>query len=85
MLSFILWIIFGAVVGWLAGLLFKGGGFGFWVNVLVGIVGCVFGGWLFGKFGMASGSSFSIWGLIVGVIGAIILLWILSLIKKLLK
>jgi len=79
----ILYIIFGAIVGWLAGLLFKGGGFGFWVNVLVGIVGSAFGGWLFEHIGIA-GSSW-IGALIVGVIGAVILLWILSLIKKLLK
>ena len=42
------WLIIGAVAGWLAGLLVKGGGFGLLVDVLVGIVGAVIGGWLFG-------------------------------------
>jgi len=79
----ILYIIFGAIVGWLAGLLFRGGGFGFWVNVLVGIVGSALGGWIFEHLGIAGGSW--IGALIVGVIGAVILLWIISLIKKLLK
>jgi len=84
MWSFILFIIFGAIIGWLAGQLFKGSGFGFWVNVLVGIVGSVFGGWLFGKLGLHLGPGW-LGGVIMGVIGAIILLWLLSLIKKLIK
>jgi len=80
MLSIILTIIIGAVAGWLAGLIFKGKGFGLLINILVGIVGGWLGGWLFGKLGI---SSMGIIGsLVAAVVGAVLLLWIISLFKK---
>ena len=80
MLDFLLFILIGAVAGWLAGLIFKGKGFGFWLNLLVGIVGGLLGGWLFGKLGINSLGI--VGGLIAAVVGAVILLWLISLIKK---
>ena len=77
-MSFLWFLIIGAVAGWLAGLVMKGGGFGLLINIIVGIVGGVIGGWLFGNFfddGLLG-------GIITAVIGAIILLWIASMIKK---
>ena len=44
--SIILFLLFGAVAGWLAGKLMKGGGFGLIVNIIVGIIGSFIGGWL---------------------------------------
>ena len=41
----IVWLIIGAIAGWLAGLLVKGGGFGLIGDIVVGIVGAVIGGW----------------------------------------
>ena len=41
----IMWLIIGAIAGWLAGVLVKGGGFGLIVDIIVGIVGAVIGGW----------------------------------------
>ena len=80
MWEFILFIIIGAVAGWLAGVILKGKGLGFLLNLLVGIVGGWLGGWLFGKLGI---SFFGIVGsLVAAVVGAIILLWIISLFKK---
>ena len=78
-MNFFLFIVLGAVAGWLAGYIFKGGGFGFWVNLLVGIIGGVLGGWVFDFLGI-SGSGI-IGNLITAVIGALILLWIISLFK----
>jgi uncharacterized membrane protein YeaQ/YmgE (transglycosylase-associated protein family) len=80
MLSFIWYILIGAVAGWIAGNLSKGGGFGFWVNLLVGIIGGVLGGWIFGLFGLSTTSI--IGNLITAVVGAVVLLWIISLFKK---
>ena len=53
----IIWfIIIGALAGYLAGKLLKGGGFGLLVNLVVGIIGGVVGGWIFGLLGInASG------------------------------
>lgn len=74
------WIIIGAVAGWLAGTLMRGGGFGFIVNVLVGIAGAVIGGWVFGLLGIATGGI--IGSLITALVGAIVLLWIISLFRR---
>jgi len=78
----LIWVlIIGAVAGFLAGLIFKGKGFGFVLNILIGIVGSFLGSFLFGKLGISIGSG--IWGeLIAAVVGALIFLWILSLIMK---
>jgi uncharacterized membrane protein YeaQ/YmgE (transglycosylase-associated protein family) len=79
-MNFILYIIIGAVAGWLAGHFSKGKGFGFWINLLIGIVGGVIGGWVFGFFGIHTTSI--IGSLITAVVGAVILLWVVSLFKK---
>ncbi|MCE3001737.1 MAG: GlsB/YeaQ/YmgE family stress response membrane protein [Xanthomonadaceae bacterium] len=79
--SWIGWIIVGGIAGWLAGKLMKGGGFGVIVNVLLGIVGSVVGGWLFGVLGISVGSGF-IGSLASATVGAIVLLAIVGLFKK---
>ncbi len=79
-MSFIWFLIIGAVAGWLAGLIMKGAGFGVVINIIVGCVGAVLGGWLFGLLGFTSTGL--IGSLITALVGAIVLLWILSLINK---
>jgi len=80
MWSWILFIVIGAVAGWLAGLIMKGRGFGLLINLLVGIVGGIIGGWIFGLFGLHTTSI--VGSLICAVVGAIVLLFIVSLFKK---
>jgi uncharacterized membrane protein YeaQ/YmgE (transglycosylase-associated protein family) len=77
----IVWLIIGAIAGWLAGLLVKGGGFGLIGDIVVGIVGALIGGWLAGVLGISIGSGF-IASVITAVIGAVILLVILRAIKR---
>ncbi len=79
MLDFILYILLGALAGFIAGKLTKGSGFGFWINIVVGIVGGWLGGFLCGLLGLWATSL--VGKLIVSVIGACVLLWILSLIN----
>ena len=79
-MGLIWWIIIGVVAGWLAGKLMRGGGFGFLVNLLVGIAGAVIGGWVFGLLGIATGGI--IGSLVTALVGAILLLWIISLLKR---
>jgi uncharacterized membrane protein YeaQ/YmgE (transglycosylase-associated protein family) len=52
----IAWLIIGAIAGWLAGVLVKGGGFGLIVDIIVGIVGAFIGGWLAGVLHISLGS-----------------------------
>ena len=77
----IVWLIIGAIAGWLAGLLVKGGGFGLIGDIVVGIIGAVIGGWLAGVLGISIGSGF-IASIITAIIGAVILLVILRAIKR---
>ncbi|MCK9302307.1 MAG: GlsB/YeaQ/YmgE family stress response membrane protein [Bacteroidales bacterium] len=79
--GFIGFIIIGALAGFIAGKLMKGEGFGFWVNLVVGIVGGIFGGFVLRLFGVSSNGGL-IWSLLTSVGGAALLLWILSLLKK---
>ena len=77
----ILWfILIGALAGWIAGRIMKGGGFGLIGNIVVGIIGGIVGGWVFRFFGIATDSK--IGALVTAVVGAVILLWIVGLIKK---
>ena len=77
----IVWLVIGAIAGWLAGRLVKGGGFGLIGDIVVGIIGAVIGGWLAGTLGIHIGSGF-ISSVITAVIGAVILLVILRVIKR---
>jgi uncharacterized membrane protein YeaQ/YmgE (transglycosylase-associated protein family) len=81
LISLGIFLLIGAVAGWLAGLLMRGGGFGMLGNILVGIVGAVIGGFLFGLAGISLGGGM-IGSLITAVIGAAVLLLIVGLIKK---
>ncbi|MCB0519288.1 MAG: GlsB/YeaQ/YmgE family stress response membrane protein [Lewinellaceae bacterium] len=74
-------IVIGAVAGWLAGLLFRGGGFGLIGNIIIGIVGGFIGFWLLGKLGISLGSG-TLSTILTSVIGAGVLLFIASLFKK---
>ncbi|MDB5990091.1 MAG: GlsB/YeaQ/YmgE family stress response rane protein [Herbaspirillum sp.] len=75
------WLIIGAIAGWLAGVLVKGGGFGVLVDILIGIVGAFIGGWLAGATGIAVGGGM-IASIVTATIGAVILLVILRLIRR---
>ena len=77
---FFLWyLLIGLVAGWTANLIVKGRGGGLVVNIIVGIVGSLLGGWIFSLFGLfAMGTAGS---LITAIVGAIILLWIVSLLS----
>lgn len=80
MTSLIIFLVIGALAGWLAGVIMKGGGFGFIGNVVVGILGSFLGGWMLPKVGLAIGGDFG--AFFTAVIGAVILLFIVRLIKK---
>jgi len=79
--SIIIWIVVGAIAGWLAGMVVKGGGFGLIGDIVVGIVGALIAGWLLPRLGIVIGSGF-VAAVIDAFIGAVILLVIIKLIKR---
>ena len=80
-MEFIVWLIVGAVAGWLAGVLVKGGGFGLIGDIIVGIVGSLIAGWLFPRLGFSLGAGI-VGQIISAAIGAIILLVVIKLVKR---
>jgi uncharacterized membrane protein YeaQ/YmgE (transglycosylase-associated protein family) len=79
--SLIIFLIIGAIAGWLAGLIVQGFGFGLIGNIIVGIVGALIAGWLLPRIGLAFGGGV-LAAIIHAVIGAVILLLIIRLVKR---
>ncbi|EKS9797358.1 GlsB/YeaQ/YmgE family stress response membrane protein [Burkholderia cepacia] len=76
----IIWLVIGAIAGWLAGVLVKGGGFGLLIDIVVGILGAVIGGWLAGVLGI--GFSGILGSIVIALIGAVILLLVIRLFNR---
>jgi uncharacterized membrane protein YeaQ/YmgE (transglycosylase-associated protein family) len=79
--SLLVFIIIGAIAGWLDGLIVKGYGFGLLGNIVVGIVGAFIAGWLFPALGVSLGTGV-VAAIIHAVIGAVILLVLIRLVKS---
>lgn len=76
-MNIILWIVFGAIVGWIASIIMgRDAQMGIGSNVIVGILGSLLGGWAFTLFGQPGVTGFNIWSFVVAILGAVILLWI---------
>ena len=80
-MSFIYFIIIGAIAGWGAGKIMQGGGFGLLMNIVLGIVGGVIGGWVFSLLGISTDGGL-IGSLVTALVGAVLLLYVARLIKK---
>jgi uncharacterized membrane protein YeaQ/YmgE (transglycosylase-associated protein family) len=77
----LIWLVVGAVAGWLASLLVRGGGIGLIGDIVVGILGAFIGGWLLPRLGINLG--IGLVGVVISAtIGAIVLLLILRLIRR---
>lgn len=78
--SILLTLAIGLLAGYLGSLIMKGKGLGLILNLVVGLVGALLGGWVFGLLGVGGGGL--LWQIISATIGAVILLWIISLVRK---
>ena len=77
----LIWILVGAIAGWLASVIVRGGGLGLIGDIVVGILGAFIGGWLLPRLGI--GMPAGIVGvIIVAMIGAIVLLLIIRLVRR---
>jgi uncharacterized membrane protein YeaQ/YmgE (transglycosylase-associated protein family) len=79
-MGIIVWLIVGAIAGWLAGLIVKGYGFGLIGNIVVGIIGAVIAGWLFPMLNIPIGGGI-VRDIVSAVLGAVILLVLIGLIR----
>lgn len=79
----ILWLVFGAIVGWLASILMKkNANMGLLANIIVGLLGSALGMWIMSIFGFGTPDSFSIQGFLVSIGGAVLLIAIITALKK---
>jgi uncharacterized membrane protein YeaQ/YmgE (transglycosylase-associated protein family) len=79
--AIIIWLIVGAIAGWLAGMVVRGGGYGLIGDIVVGIVGALIAGWLLPRIGIVIGGGI-IAAIINAFIGAVILLIVLRLVRR---
>jgi uncharacterized membrane protein YeaQ/YmgE (transglycosylase-associated protein family) len=81
-MSFLAWIVLGLIAGFIASKIVNKQGEGFLLDVVLGIVGAVVGGWLFGLLGASGVSGVNLYSLLVAVAGAIVVLFTYHLIRR---
>ena len=82
-MNILLWIVFGALVGWIASIIMRTNATqGPLMDIVVGIVGALLGGWIMQFFGRAGVSGFNLYSFIVALIGAIVLIAIVRAIRR---
>ncbi|HYF07357.1 MAG TPA: GlsB/YeaQ/YmgE family stress response membrane protein [Acetobacteraceae bacterium] len=75
-MSILAWIVLGLIAGFIASKIVNNTGQGILLDIVLGIIGAVVGGFLFNLIGAPGVTGFNIWSMIVAVIGAIVVLWI---------
>ena len=82
-MGIIVWIIFGALVGWIASLIMATNSQqGIVLNIIVGVVGAVIGGWLMTFLGGSGVTGFNLYSFVVAILGSIILIFIVKVLRR---
>jgi len=82
-MGILLWIIFGALVGWIASLIMNTDGQqGTILNIIVGIVGAVVGGWVMSTMGESGVSGFNLYSFLVALVGAVLLIAVVKAVRR---
>ena len=79
-MSILIWIVFGALVGWVASMVMGSGG-GVVQDIIVGIIGAVLGGWLMSFFGESGVTGFNFYSFLVALLGAVVLIAIVRALR----
>lgn len=82
-MSFLAWIVLGLVAGFIGSKIVNKTGEGVLLDIVLGIVGAVAGGWLFNTFGAAGVTGLNLYSLLVAVVGAVVLLVVYHAIRRL--
>jgi len=80
-MGILLWIVFGALVGWVASMIMKTGGGLLW-DIVIGIVGAILGGFLMSLIGYGDVNGFNLYSFIVALIGACVLIAIVRAVRR---
>ena len=75
-MSFIAWIVLGLIAGFLASKIVNRRGEGFFLDIVLGVIGALVGGFVFQKFGMAGVSGLNLYSILVAIAGAVIVLFV---------
>jgi uncharacterized membrane protein YeaQ/YmgE (transglycosylase-associated protein family) len=75
-MSIIAWLILGLIAGFIASKIVNKQGEGLLMNIVLGVVGALLGGWLFRLFGMSGVTGLNFYSLLVAVLGAVVLLFV---------
>jgi uncharacterized membrane protein YeaQ/YmgE (transglycosylase-associated protein family) len=70
------WIVLGAIAGWLGSMLVNKQGEGLFLDIVLGIVGALVGGWIFAAVGSTGVTGLNIWSLVVSVLGSVLVLYL---------
>jgi uncharacterized membrane protein YeaQ/YmgE (transglycosylase-associated protein family) len=81
-MSFLAWIVLGLISGFIASKLVNKTGEGVILDIVLGVVGAVVGGWLFTTFGMSGVTGLNIYSMLVAVVGAVVVLVIFHAIRR---
>ena len=82
-MNWLVWIIFGALAGWIASMVMgKNKQMGAIANIVVGVIGAFIGGWLVSFFGAQGVTGFNLPSLLVAIGGAIVLLFVVGLVRR---
>ena len=80
-MGIIFWILVGLIAGYLTGKIMKGAGYGFVVDIILGLTGALVGGFVASKFGFDSHGSF-LYSTLIALAGAVLLVVVIRLVKK---
>jgi uncharacterized membrane protein YeaQ/YmgE (transglycosylase-associated protein family) len=82
-MNIILWIIFGAIAGWIASMVMgTNAQMGALANIVVGIVGAIIGGLIMNAFGTQGVTGFNLPSMLVAIVGAVVLLFLVGLVRR---
>jgi uncharacterized membrane protein YeaQ/YmgE (transglycosylase-associated protein family) len=81
-MSFLAWIVLGLIAGFIASKIVNRTGEGIFLDILLGIVGAVIGGWVFTRFGAAGVTGVNLYSILVAVVGSIIFLLVYHMLRR---
>ena len=80
-MSILVYIIFGALVGWVASMI-MGGANGLLIDIIVGMIGASLGGWIMDYFGKSGVTGFNIYSFLVALLGAVVLIAVVRALRR---